>query len=63
MSDFKFWVQGYDEEKGEFSTGFNDLNEAWADYHQKINGVNEHGGHIEFIETSLVAFFKKGDSK
>ena len=61
MKVFKFWVQGYDEEKGEFSNGFNDLNEAWADYHYKMNKVNEHGGHVEFIEVSQVAFYKKGE--
>lgn len=57
MSDFKFWVQGYDKEKGEFSTGFNDLDMAWADYDYKRTKVKENGGHVEFIEVSSVAIF------
>lgn len=57
MSDFNFWVQGYDEELGEFSTGFNDLMSAWAEFHSKKNGVTEHGGQVEFIEVSHVASF------
>lgn len=58
MKDWKFWVQGYDKELGEFSTGWNDLMSAWADYHDKTNKVNEHGGHVEFIEVSQVSFLE-----
>ena len=61
MSDFKFWVQGYDEELGEFSIGYNDLSMAWSEYDYKMNKVNEHGGRVEFIEVSQVAFYKKGE--
>lgn len=59
MSDFKFWVQGYDEELGEFSTGFNDLTSARAEFHSKKNGVNEHGGQVEFIEILFISSFVK----
>lgn len=58
MKDWKFWVQGYDGELGEFSTGYNDLNDAWADYHDKLNKASEHGGHVEFIEVSQIAFIE-----
>lgn len=56
MSDFKFWIQGYDEELGEFSIGYNDLDMAWSDYRSKMDGIKEHGGNVEFIEILLVAF-------
>lgn len=61
MSDFRFWVQGYDEVLGEFSVGFNDLMSARAVFHSKKNGVTEHGGHIEFIEISTISHFSKGE--
>lgn len=58
MKDWKFWVQGYDGELGEFSTGYNNEMTAWADYHEKKNGVSQHGGYVEFIEVSQIAFIE-----
>ena len=58
MKGWKFWVQGYDEELGKFSIGYNDLNNAWSDYHDKTNKIREHGGHIEFIAVTQIAFME-----
>lgn len=61
MSDFKYWVQGYNEALGEFSTGFKDITDAFNYYSERLKEVKRDGGHVEFIEISAVAFFSKGE--
>lgn len=57
MRDYKYWVNGYNEELGEFSLGFNDITKALYYYKKKMEEINKDGGEIELLEVSVRQFY------
>lgn len=59
MKDFKYWVNGYNEELGEFSVGFKDNTDAFNYYCERLKEIKKDGGNIEFLEVVTIASYER----
>lgn len=57
MRDYKYWVNGYNEELGEFSVGFKNVTTALAFYKKKMEEISQDGGEVEFLKVSTIQFY------
>lgn len=57
MRDYKYWVNGYNEELGEFSVGFKDNTDAFNYYCERLREIERDGGEVEFLGVSTIQFY------
>lgn len=55
MKDYKFWVNAYSEESGEYSNGWTDYEKAYEDYCNQLLKMKKENGYVEFLEVKVLS--------